>query len=455
MSETGRDPNEAVSRVVAERRNKPDRSKGYGWSGAVAVVAVILLAGLPPRLTDPRVEEIPTVFVPTPPPLSATVDTLRSGETLAELLSRAGFDPTEIHRLVSDLRLHISPRRLRPGVIVGVYSRPGVAPHRVSIQPDRDHVLHLLAAGDSWEAAIDSVPIVVDTVLIGGVIATSLYEARLTGDVDRLAPREDVEIVWELTRLFAWQIDFHRDLRTGDGFRVAIRREVRPDGSVRSGAQVLAAEFVNQERTFSAVRFVADGDRAAYYDRDGESLQRMFLRAPLEFARVTSRFNPRRFHPVLKRRKAHLGTDYHAPTGTPVLAVGNGTVTRAGTWGGYGRMVEIRHTGTYTTRYAHLSRLGTAIRTGTRVRQGQVIGYSGATGLVNAPHLHYEFMKNGRATDPRLLQLPPGRAVAVELMPDFERQRDAVLPLLDALPVPGIFDEPTRMVGADAPSSAG
>ena len=249
-------------------------------------------------------------------------------------------------------------------------------------------------------------------------------------------------------------MDFHRDLRVGDGFRVAIRREVRPDGTIRPGAQVLAAEFVNQGRMYSAVRFVDPNGKAEYYDRVGESLQRMFLRAPLEFARVTSRFNPRRFPTVQRRRTAHLGTDYSARTGTPVLTVGNGTVTRAGTWGGYGRIVEIRHNSTYSTRYAHLSRFGSGIRSGTRVQQGQVIGYSGSTGLVNAPHLHYEFLKNGRQTDLRLLKLPPGRAVAESLRPEFELQRDEVIPILDALVVPDIFEEPTRVVEADLKSSA-
>lgn len=426
--------------------------KRYWWSGALAVVSIVVLVGQPYR--RPAAIEVPTVFVPTPPPVSVALDTLRSGETLAELLTAQGFAAGEIHRLVGEISHYFSPRRMRPGLVVGVYARGEEPSHRISIQPDADQVLHLMAAGDSWETRIDSVPVTVDTVLIGGVVQTSLYEAGLLGDVDRLAPREDVEIVWELTRLFAWQVDFHRDLRAGDGFRVAIRREVRPDGSVRPGAQVLAAEFVNQSRVYSAVRFVDPSGKAEYYDRDGESLQRMFLRAPLEFARVTSRFNRRRFHPVLRRRTAHLGTDYSARIGTPALTVGNGTVTRAGRWGGYGLVVEIRHNSTYTTRYAHLSRLGRGIRAGARVQQGQVIGYSGATGLVNAPHLHYEFLQNGRQADPRLLKLPPGRAVAEAHRAQFEAQRDDVMPVLDALVVPDIFEEPTRVVEADVRSSA-
>lgn len=434
---------------------QPDDSRStgrYWWTAALAILLVAAAFAVPREGGEPA--EAPVIFVPTPPPVTASLDTLRSGQTLAELFTAGGFTPAEIHGLVGEISEYLSPRRLRPGVVVGVYAYPGQPTHRISIQPDADRVLHLTVAGDTWEAMIDSVPVTVDTVLIGGVIETSLYEANLIGDVDRLAPREDIEIVWELTRLFAWQVDFHRDLRVGDGFRVAIRREVRPDGTIRPGAQVLAAEFVNQGRLYTAVRFVDPNGKAEYYDREGESLQRMFLRAPLEFARVTSRFNPRRFHPVLRRRTAHLGTDYGARTGTPVLTVGNGTVTRAGTWGGYGRIVEIRHNSTYATRYAHLSRFAKGVRVGSRVQQGQVIGYSGATGLVNAPHLHYEFLKNGRQTDPRLLKLPPGRAVAASLRPKFEVQRNEVVPLLDALVVPDIFEEPTRIVEADATSSA-
>lgn len=420
------------------------RSRPRGRGGSALLLLCLLLVGasallwvLRPASADDEV--IRTVFVPTPPPSVAVADTLRRGQTLGELFGARGFTGAEIARLVELVRQYESPRRLRPGTVVHLAVRPEEPPNRIALELDPDRRLHLFprAGGEEWEARLDSVPVVRDTILVGAVVRFNLYDATPFGDVDRLATGEANDLVYRLAQVFAWQIDFYRDIRVGDSYRAMLEREVRPDGSVRSSV-ILAAEFRNAGRGLSAIRFrPSEGERAEYYDRDGEALRSQFLRAPLDFARVTSGFTHRRYHPILQRNRPHLGTDYGAPVGTPVRATGAGVVTQAGWWGGYGRVVEIRHINNLRTRYAHMSRIPAGIRPGARVEQGQTIGYVGSTGLSTAPHLHYEFLSNGRQVNPARLNLPRAEPVAPEHRARFAEQRDGKLALLAQLDRPG------------------
>lgn len=204
-------------------------------------------------------------------------------------------------------------------------------------------------------------------------------------------------------------MDFSRDLRPGDGFRILYERMVRPDGTART-SKVLAVQFDIGGATHDAYLFTVDGAED-YYDRDGESLRRAFLRAPLEFRRISSSYSTGRFHPILRRVRAHHGIDYAASSGTPIRAVGDGVVQKAGWGGGYGNVVELRHQRGYSSRYAHMHGFAAGIRPGTRVRQGQVIGYVGTTGLSTGPHLHYEFHENGRPINPGSIKYLTGEPV--------------------------------------------
>jgi murein DD-endopeptidase MepM/ murein hydrolase activator NlpD len=217
-------------------------------------------------------------------------------------------------------------------------------------------------------------------------------------------------------RIFAWKIDFSRDLRPGDAFHVLYERLVRPDGSARSG-KVLAVQMDLGGRRHDAYLFPVGGSED-YFDGEGESLRRAFLRAPLEFRRISSAYSTGRFHPILQRVRPHNGIDYAAAAGTPIRAVGDGLVTRAGWGGGYGNVVEIRHQRGYSSRYAHLRGFATGIRPGSRVRQGDLIGYVGSTGLSTGPHLHYEFHVNGRPVNPTSVRYLTGEPV-----PGGERSR--------------------------------
>lgn len=405
------------------------------------VLAALAGGALAVACGSPSSEEaVRTVHVPTPPPASVLTDTLRPGQTLGHVFGTFGFDNWEIARLVELVREHENPRRLRPGTVYHLAMRPAEPPTRVSVRLDPDRTLHLFAGPDqdAWSARLDSVPVYTDTVVVGGVVESNLYNARLVGDTDRLSATDTHDLVYRLSQVFGWQVDFYRDIRSGDAYRVALERQVRPDGTVRS-VKMLAAEYVNAGRKLSAIRFQeTEDDQPEFFAVDGQALRSQFLRAPLDLVRITSGFNMRRYHPILKRRRPHLGTDYGARAGTPVRATGAGVVTRAGWWGGYGRVVEIRHANNLRTRYAHLRGIARGVRSGTRVQQGQTIGYVGATGLATAPHLHYEFLRHGRHVNPARLNLPRAEPVGAEYRERFEAERDAALIVLHRVELPGL-----------------
>ncbi len=425
---------------------------GLSLAVGVATVSVLRLTAAA-RRADPAVEPIRTVLVPSGPPNVTVTDTLRSGQTLGELFDKNGFAGPEAVELFSLLRRYKNPRSLRPGTVVQITApvaagptptgEPLLAgtPHRVRVLPDPDSRLVLDASRGRWVGRLDSVPVVHDTVRLAGLIQANMYDARLDGDTTGLESGDIRRLVWALAEVYQWRIDFYRDVQAGDAYRMLVEREVRPDGSIR-GVRVLAAEFRNRDRVLSAIRFAPPDEKPNYYDENGESVRRAFLLAPLDFRRITSSFSGRRFHPVLRRYRAHLGTDYGAPSGTPVRATGDGVVSRAGYWGGYGRMVEIRHANGFSTRYAHLSRV--RVRPGQRVSQGEIIGGVGATGLATAPHLHYEFLQRGRHRNPTALNLPPAEPVDTELKPVFSRERDQLLAVLAQIEMPSL----TQLAGA-------
>lgn len=222
----------------------------------------------------------------------------------------------------------------------------------------------------------------------------------------------------ELSDIFAWDIDFTTDLRDGDTFKIVVE-ELWLDGEFKKYGNILSAEFLNNGRTYRAYRFEQDG-QADYYDSGGKSLRRAFLKAPLSYRRISSGFKKRRLHPILKIHRPHLGVDYAAPRGTPVSTVGDGTVLFAGYKGQNGKLVIIKHPNGYTTSYGHLSRIRKGIRKGIKVKQGQVIGYVGSTGLSTGPHLDYRIKKNRRFINPLALNLPPGKTLKGAVLTEFE-----------------------------------
>jgi YD repeat-containing protein len=401
------------------------------WPAAFGAAAAAL--SVSPFLM-PRPLPAPEHAPPPTPPREIVYDTLRHGMALADLMAANGLDRRSIHEISEVVRIYKQPRTLRPGAVMRFSGAPGATPDRLNLRFNPDTALKLIRSDSIWTARLEVVPLTTDTLRLSGVIETSLWHARLGGDADRLDPGGFQEMVYDLADVFAWKVDFTRDIHRGDAFRVVVEREVRPDGSVRS-RRFLAVELRNRNRVWQAIPYARPGGRVAFFDPDGGSLRGAFMRYPVPY-RITSGFSGRRFHPVLKTVRAHRGIDYGAPAGTPVQATASGTVTRAGWWDSYGRAIEIRHANGIRTRYAHLSSIAANVRPGARVQQGQVIGRVGSTGLATGPHLHYEFLQNGVHRNPMTVSLPAEPGLEKEHLEDFRQRRDEVLALMERLETP-------------------
>ena len=349
--------------------------------------------------------------------------------TLAGLLDTHAFDGTFAYQFVQAVRPVFDPRRIRVGnsykLIVG---NDGVL-RRFEYNIDNDEFLRVDYDTDaevSFEA--ERVTYVKER---AEVVTSGLIDERnssLSAALDDIG--ENVNLAILMADVFSGEIDFNNDLRRGDHFDVLLEKYYREDVFSDYG-DIVAAEFYNDGRTVQAFSFVIPGDdQALYYDADGRSLKRLFLRSPFRFEpRVTSRFSYRRLHPVLGTNRPHLGVDYGAPTGTPVIAVANGRVVSAAASGGSGNLVRLRHTNGYETYYLHLSRFAKGMRPGSRVVQGQTVGYVGSTGLATGPHLDYRIRKNGTFVNPLVEQrnFPPGDPIHEEHLAAFTKARDQAL----------------------------
>ena len=238
-------------------------------------------------------------------------------------------------------------------------------------------------------------------------------------------------LIMELAGIFGWDVDFALDIRSGDHFTL-VYEELYLDGKKQRDGNILAAEFVNRGKSYRALRYVDNAGRADYYSPDGHSMRKAFLRTPVDFTRISSRFGER-FHPMLKKKKNHHGVDYAAPRGTPIKAAGDGKLLFVGRKGGYGKTVIIQHGGKYSTLYAHMSRIKPGSRRGDHVRQGQVIGYVGSTGRSTGPHLHYEFRINGVHRNPLTVRLPDAAPITAKYKSDFLNKSRGLVALLDML----------------------
>ena len=255
-------------------------------------------------------------------------------------------------------------------------------------------------------------------------IAHSLFAAGTEAGMEE-------SLIMELANIFGWDIDFALDIRSNDRFKI-LYEEKFLNGEKLGNGSILAAEFINQGVSYRAVRYTDSNGNSGYFTPDGKSMRKAFLRTPVDFTRISSHFNLKRKHPILKTVRAHKGTDYAAPRGTPIRAAGDGKVIWAGTKGGYGRTVIIQHGQTYKTLYAHMYKYGRGIRAGKRVKQGQTIGYVGSSGLSTGPHLHYEFHVNGAVRNPVRVKLPKAKSIPKAEMPEFTLQTQPIVAQLQA-----------------------
>lgn len=406
--------------------------RGIALPAAALVFSGAAFFGLSGRWPWHRLSAMPAapaVTSPAPVRFTEVRDTLRRGETLSDLFGRHNV-MIDFHQL--DPSLLLNPRRVRAGLIFSFRRMLGdTTPSHVTVRTSPEQRITFSRVATGWSATAQPIRWQSQVTRIEGIIENSLYEALDAGVSDeQLDSGNRRRLAWDLADVYAWQIDFTRDIQPGDRFQVAFERLTSEDGEVRLG-RVLAADLLISGKSLTAFRFGGgEGRSALYYDAEGNSLRRAFLRAPVEFRRISSRFASARFHPVLGLTRRHEGTDYSAAPGTPVMAAGDGVVLRAGRAGGYGNLIELRHLNGITTRYGHLRGFARSIRGGVRVEQGQTIGYVGSTGLATGPHLHYEFRVNGLAKDSRRVQLGNGTPVPAGNRVEFEQERDRLLGLL-------------------------
>ncbi len=348
----------------------------------------------------------------------------RRGETLSQVLDQLGLEAQDAWTLSQELARYADLRKLRPSDSYGVL-RDGekrVSAFRLTLA-GRGRV-ETWRDGDAWKGAWQPFVELRKERSVRGELRGFLEEAvRRSGAEPTLA--------YLMADVLQWDLDFTRDLREGDRFEILFE-EIFLDGAYESVGEILALTYENRGRRLEAYRF---GEDQGYYDEEGRPLRKMFLRSPLRFSRITSRFSQRRFHPVLKRYRPHFGVDYGAPAGTPVRATGNGVVAFAGWDGGGGRTVRVRHPNQYLTAYLHLSRFARGIRPGRRVQQGEVIGYVGSTGLASGPHLDYRIQHRGRWINPLSLKSKPAEPIPEQRLPEFLEQRDRLRQRLAPLPL--------------------
>lgn len=398
--------------------------------GALSVGAMAVMQPDSPVM-DPA--DAPTLAPVVVPPLEkAETHVIRRGETLSGVLARASVVGADLAEVLLVSREHVNPRRLTQGAEITVRRwTTDNTPRAIEMRINADTTVVLARNEVGWQSTLQLTPVQVDTVYVAGRIdaGTTLYESLVLDETVNLPVAERVQLASELGSIYAYTIDFSREIQPGDSYQIAYEREARPDGTARS-RRILIGEVVNQGKSYSAIYFKR-GAIDGYYGADGKSLRLGFRRNPLDFMRVTSTFAAKRYHPILGIYRAHLGTDYGAAHGTPVYAVADGTIAGAGRDRGYGNVVTIRHHSGYSSRYAHLSRFGKDIRPGKRVKQNQVIGYVGATGLATGPHLHYELRLNGRPVNSRTVKLPGAPPMPSAYRTEFKQLAAERVALLD------------------------
>ncbi len=348
-----------------------------------------------------------------------------SNQFLADILLPHQVAYSLIDRMARDVEL-FDFRRLRAGNPYTVLLGPDSTAQYFVYEENKTDYLVWRFEGDSVNGYRGSKPVEIMQREIAAVINNSLYQSLMDAGAS-------AELAVRLSDIYAWSVDFYK-IQKGDRFK-AVYEEKFVDGESVGIGVIQAAQFDYRGRTFHAYRFEQDGV-ASYFDEEGKSMKRAFLQAPLNYTRISSRYSLKRVHPVTKKVKAHLGTDYAAPTGTPIHTTGDGVVEAAGYTSGNGNYVKVKHNSTYTTQYLHMSKFAPGIRAGKAVKQGDVIGYVGSTGLATGPHLCYRFWKNGVQVDPFRENMPPSFPIKDALLPAFLEYAAAMGKLLNSVPFP-------------------
>jgi murein DD-endopeptidase MepM/ murein hydrolase activator NlpD len=386
----------------------------------VSLAAVALISAPFVSLPQRESERIPQTEPPKTP--SRIGVTLRSGDTLLGVLKRFGVETPSAHALLEKVRPLMNVRKIQPGNDVHVVlDDKKKTVEAVELVID-DNLVRVKATDDGWLAERQEIPFVRESRLVRGTINGNLYGAGIAAG---LSPQQ----ILELAQIFASDIDFFSDFHAGNQFSVIVEERRYIDGR-RAVGRILAAELDAENDTFDAFYFPGQIDGGEYYNSNGEAMHRSFLRAPLSYARVSSPFSTNRWDPILRTVQPHMAIDYAAPAGTPVVAIGAGRVEFIGWQNGYGNVVDIRHLGNYTSRYAHFSRFAANLRRGQSVNAGDIIGYVGQTGHATGPHLHFEFLHGTTKINFLALRVPNIQQLTGDDWRRFARLRDQQLAML-------------------------
>ena len=380
---------------------------------------------LPTRPAAPVIAKADPAPQPETPVKWDTVK-VKSGDSLAAIFHRAGLSPRDLHAALSvDDEARKALTRIFPGEEIGYRTGDQGDLAALRYRMDETRVLTITRGGDGFQSHITETPIEHRLTHTAGVIDSSLYLAGKDAGLNE-------RLIMELAGIFGWDVDFALDIRAGDRFIVIYEERFR-DGEKIGDGEIVAAEFVNQGHAFRAVRYTRPDGETDYYSPDGHSMRKEFLRTPVDFRRISSRFTKSRCHPILGVCRPHEGVDYAASTGTPIRAAGDGKIIWRARKGGYGRTIVIKHGVKYSTLYAHMSAYARGFHVGSHVRQGQTIGYVGMSGLATGPHLHYEFRINGVHHNPLTVHLPDAQPIADKYKADFLAKTGSLVAQLDVL----------------------
>lgn len=343
---------------------------------------------------------------------------VKSGDSLAAIFKRNKLEATELHDIMQASQETKQLRYLSPGQTFRIQVDEDNNVLNLQYDINQLETLSVHRDGDDFIASYHHKNVEKRINHASAIINSSLFEAGRDAGLSS-------QMVMELAHIFGWDIDFALDIRGGDSFSV-IYEEDYLNGTKLGDGPILAAEFVNQGHAYKAIRYTDASGRSDYYDPNGNSMRKAFLRTPVDFRRISSRFGMR-FHPILNRMRMHTGVDYAAPVGTPIKTTGDGKIVFIGRKGGYGKAILIQHGGQYSTLYGHMSRFHRGMHVGKRVKQGQIIGYVGSTGRATGPHLHYEFRVNGVFRNPLTVKLPNAQPINAAYKQDFENHAQVLL----------------------------
>jgi len=410
--------------------------KKLAWIAVASFFVIILFRVISADSLESKVEiSSDEIYLTVQEPtfyLTIPSDTLRfenhkivSGESFGALLGKRGISTSQIYKIAAAVEDEFNVRRIRAEVEVKFATGDSSIFPSFFIYPESKYEYWIVSLQDSLYAKKVEKKRTVRRREISGTIEDALYlSVARAGGTQALA--------MSLVEVYAWSIDFFR-LQKGDQFSVVYEEEYVDDTTYVGLKGVIASNIKHVDNDFYAFPYKNELGFHDYYDEEGRSLRKTFLRAPLDFTRISSRYSGRRFHPVQKRWKAHLGTDYAAPTGTPIMTTADGVVIAAKYTSANGNYVKVRHNGTYTTQYLHMSKIGSGVKNGVRVKQGDVIGYVGSTGLATGPHVCYRFWVNGKQVDPYKQKLPDAEPLTAERMSAYKTYMKELKTRLDAI----------------------